>query len=373
MIRLSPLAFQKIITAVNFNAWEVGFYGITEPDDVTAIVDVFMPEQQCNAGRNEFDEQSVSEYVAGYLKTGYHMRQLTTVWIHTHPGSGMPTPSSFTGGAQVGDVQMFDRMMKHGGQVGIMLIATKDSMKAWLRVKPVAGLKRSLETEEKVEIDWSMDCVNRFSYKRWKKRHSKVVTFLAPPVVTHAGSYGYGVGGHNVNHIPASPINEQCTECRVFKSKAGVVKRKCINAGCSNETKAICWECHIGNDRLCYSCFLASLEADSKEQEDKESVAIVDADGRVLDREDPTCEYDCVRCYLNACSARMEEYDPAVDCIGECDTCTEPWCYSRDATPAHMNCHGGCTMCTLNKTCEYCIDLDEIEAEGTTDGQEQGN
>ena len=329
MIHISPLAYQKIVTAQGFKTWEVGFYGITDDDDITRIHDVFMPEQECHDSRNEFNEMSVSNYAASYLKKNYSMRQLLSVWIHTHPGKGKPAPSK-------DDREMFDRMMEQCGNVGLMMIASENDMVGWLRVKPIKGLKRTLESVEEVTIDWTMDTVSVFRYEKWKKRHDTVVTLLPVAYVAPTGSSNY----------------RKCPRCSSWKPQVG--EARCSMSTCYTTIGTVCQECRDVMGNRCMPCYTEHLCG-----KNKDAIAL---DGPV---EVTTCNGVCAKCKLEECSIRLEDYAPSEYCDTKCVDCYETFCYDRDDIPSTMNCGGTCGYCLDADACEFALSevIEEAEAE----------
>jgi hypothetical protein len=342
---MSPLAYQKIITANDFKSWEVGFYGITDDDDITRIHDVFMPEQKCHTGRTEFDEKSVSQYVAGYLKNDFSMRQLLSVWIHTHPGNGVPAPSN-------DDWDTFNRMMDHCGNVGMMMICTKKHMKAWIKARPIKGLKIKLECTRDVEIDWTMNTLAKFNYERWKTRHERLVTELEAPakVVTVPANVivpNHHIGGTN------TAVHSKCMKCHTWK--ADVTTRMCREVNCRLWCKDICWECYQKQDYKCVLCW----EEDNTVI-DTTDVEVTGDNSLAFAELEVGCDNNCICCPALECDNRTEEYDASEDCEGECCLCSEPNCEGRDAVPHHIDCKGLCDTCSELMNCEYVL-LDKVK------------
>jgi proteasome lid subunit RPN8/RPN11 len=348
---MSPLAYQKVVTAIDFNSWEVGFYGITDDDDVTRIHDVFMPEQECNDARNEFDDASVNEYVASYLKRKYSHRQLTTVWIHTHPGSGKPIPS-------LDDRDMHKSMLEYGGDIAIMIIATKTHIKAWLKANTPKGLDRVVESEEDVEVDWTMNTIGKFRLDKWKKRHAQVVTHLAPPaVVVHSGSAS----------------QRKCPRC--FQWKPALQYRSCSNVSCSVSLLDYCQVCREATGMRCMLCctneqlvreaqarrnsggiynphLMGPVHDDELTEEDITAVEDVKDDSYTSVQ----CDHYCAMCPDATCEARSTPYDASDWCDAKCESCDEVYCYERTDLWTGMDCEGHvCDTCEYADRCEYSL------------------
>ena len=347
MIRLSPLAFQKIVTAQSFKSWEVGFYGMTLENDVTRVVDVYMPKQKCNDGRNEFDDKDVGSYVGKYLKKGYTHRQLTAVWIHTHPGAGEPRPSK-------DDTDMFNTLCESGGNINIMVIATKDKIKAWVKCR-IDGWPDVVESEEEVKVDWSLDSREKFTLKRWKKAHDNRVTELPAPVYNNSFS---GNGPVNIHRNMGFNTSRQCHKC--FGFKANVTDRICRNTGCDHKTN-YCWDCYTSSDGLCISCRQKAIEETHKgpkeptvqARADDRDVCPVFGDGR-----------QCSDCNTIGCGTRKEEYVDIDNCEEDCSACLVEYCYRRSDIPDHFNCGiDGCDTCAEYHTCAFsaCREAEDVD------------
>jgi hypothetical protein len=348
---MSPLAYQKIITANDFKSWEVGFYGITDDDDITRIHDVFMPEQKCHNGRTEFDEKSVSQYVAGYLKNDFSMRQLLSVWIHTHPGNGVPVPSQ-------DDWDTFNRMMNHCGNVGMMMISTKNHMKAWIKAKPIKGLKIKLECTRPVEIDWTMNTLAKFNYDRWKARHERLVTELHVPAKVITIPAHISVNNHHIGNT-LTGAHKKCLSC--FTWKQDVTTRNCREIDCRLWAKDICWDCYTKQNYKCVLCWDEDSKAISRLTDIPVDDVTVDDQLSFEQIERPTdCDAVCIDCPALECDNRTDEYDASNDCEGNCEVCSEPNCEGRDTVPHHIDCKGLCDTCSELMNCEYVL-LDKVK------------
>jgi hypothetical protein len=319
MIYLSPLAYQKIITARDFNGWEIGFYGITDADDITRINDVYMPVQECDTGQTEFDDKDVNEYVTKYTKSGYSMKQLLSVWIHTHPGNGIPKPSGH-------DNETFGDILGMGHS-GIMIICSNNHIKAWLQVSNIAGLKESITVEQDVEIDWKMDSGQKFIYENWKKRHTRVVSLLPTKWQKEQMErenalaerpapkfHGFGYDG-----------SDQCPLC--LKS---MTYNPCYQCDTCHKIINACYSCWILDDRLCNDCLAKSL---NEFEAEKDKI------------KDTNCDGYCENCRVSECKSRTVDYDPAQECDGDCGMCETEKCEMRDAHPAFGDCFGYCEDC----------------------------
>jgi hypothetical protein len=357
MIYLSPQAYHKIKTAIEFSTWEVGFYGVTEDDDITRVLDVYMPIQKCNDHRNEFDDADVNRYVANQLKKGLTHRQLTSVWIHTHPeasvGRAVPLPSK-------DDKEMHEAMVECGVGVSVMIILTKSAIKAWVKAK-VPGLKRVIESEEDVNVDWLMDAPEKFRVDKWRKRYERVVSHLEPePVVPVVAS---GSGG----------THRKCIKCHCWRPSQPY--SPCSEQKCYLGVGDICEDCRAimgGRCSACYEKYIFIREAnkalcgnkaqprlpliDTQGYEltvDDPPVESVHPDNPPANKDNPDCDNRCYACPMDPCPERYEEYDPSAECDADCCNCIETFCLERDQVPSDCRCLGNCANCSVTERCEW--------------------
>lgn len=72
---------------------EVGFFGVSHPDDPFSVVDLIMPKQQCTGATVAFDPDDVADIAARLAGDKIFPDRWQRIWIHTHPG-GSAHPSA---------------------------------------------------------------------------------------------------------------------------------------------------------------------------------------------------------------------------------------------------------------------------------------
>ncbi len=83
-----PIKIQSMIA----HPTEVSAFGICEGDPLN-VVDLLIPKQDCSVGHTRMDDDDLAEETVRLAKDGTQPLMCTHVWIHTHPGGGIPTPS----------------------------------------------------------------------------------------------------------------------------------------------------------------------------------------------------------------------------------------------------------------------------------------
>jgi hypothetical protein len=157
-LQLSLTAQRKIMLALDFSKNEVSFYGITDADDNLIVEDLFLPEQTVSTCSVDIDDMSVAKWTCEMAEAGYLPRQLSRVWIHTHP-SGV-TPSGT-------DEATFNKILGLS-DVAVMVIVDKaGTIGAWLQINNTIGLCEPVRCKIPVEIDWT-DAAD-FSVKDFKE------------------------------------------------------------------------------------------------------------------------------------------------------------------------------------------------------------
>jgi hypothetical protein len=91
-LRLSPLAWLKLLLFLHAGETEVGFFGICAEDDLLYVQDLAVPKQKVSAVTVCFDDQSVADHFEDCADAGIQPSRCGRLWIHTHPGFS-PNPS----------------------------------------------------------------------------------------------------------------------------------------------------------------------------------------------------------------------------------------------------------------------------------------
>jgi hypothetical protein len=299
MIKISPLAWAKIVSAQSFRDWECGFWAITELDDACKIVDVYMPVQECNRVRTEFDDDSTNEFISTHLERGYQMRQLSRIWIHTHPGKGVPEPSPH-------DEETFSAILGCSDFSG-MIIFSEDRVKAWIQCT-APGFNDFIRVPQDVICDWTMDIRSKFKVAKWEKLHSERVSELVEEKKETAIETVSRCG------FRYEAPDDVCDSCGKVIGNTGYYS-------CSVCKTLVEWcaECHNARDGICDVCY--SVRAQSLGNSDSYAQEVV------------TCLGFCQACRLVACDLRREPFDQEeYDCMQaetQCERCISRTCKHR--------------------------------------------
>jgi hypothetical protein len=152
-VSFTPRAWSKIMLAQHaVEDKEVGFFGISDPEDLLLITDVWMPSQEIGGASVEFDDDSIADGVEKFAAEGIYPVRCTRVWIHTHPGMAC-VPSST-------DETTWDELFG-GSSWGAMVIVNDDDGKEnYARVcrsEDSLGPRLSVKTPVEVEFLASFD------------------------------------------------------------------------------------------------------------------------------------------------------------------------------------------------------------------------
>lgn len=168
-IKFTPTAYAQILRVCQEAETEIGFWGITDPDNPLLIVGLHMPKQACTVASCSFDETGIGESVEELSKLGLHVSQYGRVWIHTHPGNS-PNPSGK-------DEQTFSEDFK-GKPFAVMMILAKGGQ-WYARAKWDGSNVPLLSREIDVSVCW--DCEFEGSdWLEWTNELSEKVTEPAP-------------------------------------------------------------------------------------------------------------------------------------------------------------------------------------------------
>ena len=91
-LRLSPVAWAKLLCLRDLGETEVGGFGITAADDLLYVEDILLVRQVCSSISVVFDDYSVADFFDRQVDAGRRPEQVGRLWVHTHPGS-CPNPS----------------------------------------------------------------------------------------------------------------------------------------------------------------------------------------------------------------------------------------------------------------------------------------
>ncbi|KKN65992.1 hypothetical protein LCGC14_0475840 [marine sediment metagenome] len=92
-LRFSQLCWMKLTHLRDKTQNEIGFFGITDKDDLLLVKDVVVVKQEVSQASANFDDNGVADYFDDCVDKGLKPEQFGRIWIHTHPTFG-PSPSS---------------------------------------------------------------------------------------------------------------------------------------------------------------------------------------------------------------------------------------------------------------------------------------
>jgi hypothetical protein len=151
-LRLSPLAWLKLLLFLHAGDTEVGFFGICAADDLLYVEDLAVPKQKVSAVTVCFDDLSVADYFEDCAEAGIQPARCGRIWIHTHPGSS-PEPSSV-------DEETFSRVFGSCDWAVMAIVARGGDCYARLSFSAGPGGSTIIP----IEVDWrrlSHDLVER--------------------------------------------------------------------------------------------------------------------------------------------------------------------------------------------------------------------
>lgn len=87
VLLFSPAAWRKLEYLRDKGDTEIGGFGVTNPNDRFKIEHFYMVKQRASSAWVEFDDEGVMNYTVWMCKSGWQPKDITRVWIHTHPGN----------------------------------------------------------------------------------------------------------------------------------------------------------------------------------------------------------------------------------------------------------------------------------------------
>jgi len=141
-LRLSPLAWLKLRLFLHAGDTEVGFFGISHPEDLLYIQDLAVPKQSTTCVSVSFDDVSVADYFDDCTDAGIMPARCGRIWIHTHPGVS-PEPSSV-------DEETFARVFGKCDWAVMAIVAREGATYARLSFSAGPGGNVPIP----IEVDW---------------------------------------------------------------------------------------------------------------------------------------------------------------------------------------------------------------------------
>lgn len=89
VLKFTPFAWGKLVSLNNISTCEIGAYGISDPDDLLVVKDIYLPQQTVSGVEVKFDDEGIQDYYEEQvLIYGRHPREFARIWIHSHPWHG---------------------------------------------------------------------------------------------------------------------------------------------------------------------------------------------------------------------------------------------------------------------------------------------
>lgn len=92
-LRFTANAWAKLVYLCHRGETEIGGFGITAPDDLLLVDELYLPQQQTTPVTVAFNDESVADFFDEQVVAGRRPEQFGRIWIHTHPGN-CPNPST---------------------------------------------------------------------------------------------------------------------------------------------------------------------------------------------------------------------------------------------------------------------------------------
>ncbi len=175
-------AYQKLKHICEKVKTEVGCYGISSPDNVLRVEDIYIPKQAADSMYNDFDVDDVADYMEKMFDEGLQPFQCTRIWIHTHP-AGIASPSGT-------DNDTFARSFGECN-FSLMVILPK-SGKFYCRIQyKIAEFFHCFEIPVEVDSDSAFNTKIR---KGWLDEAEDKITEIKPNIIV-SGNNRFGFGG----------------------------------------------------------------------------------------------------------------------------------------------------------------------------------
>ncbi|QDT66652.1 MPN domain-containing protein [Calycomorphotria hydatis] len=92
VLRFTPYAWAKLLFLREAIDVEVSGFGITSPEDLLFVEEIFLVPQTGSVAFTSMDDGGVADYFDTQVELGRNPAEFGRIWIHTHPGR-CPQPS----------------------------------------------------------------------------------------------------------------------------------------------------------------------------------------------------------------------------------------------------------------------------------------
>lgn len=190
-LRFSPIAWAKLIYIRDLGNTEVGFFGISDIDDMLCVKDIAVIKQKASTVTIDFDTDWLVNWYDDQRDLGLQPVQYGRIWIHTHPASSA-TPSST-------DEKTFADTFE-GYSWAVMAIVARGG-ETYARLKCLQPTE--FEIEISVVVDYSLS-FDASKHEEWKKEYEELVK---KEVWTYPNTVYYGEYDGASGKLYTSPKN----------------------------------------------------------------------------------------------------------------------------------------------------------------------
>ncbi|KKN91206.1 hypothetical protein LCGC14_0220740 [marine sediment metagenome] len=162
-LRISPLAFAKMIFWRDCGDTEVAAYATTHTDDPLFITDFRLIKQECTNITFDIDKNDLAEDVEHTLDDGLCPWMTHNILCHTHPGCS-PLPSH-------NDEENFKKAFSHPNWAIMLIIAENGETYCRLKINTAPGVEKLL----KVSVDFSQE-FEASNHQSWDTEYKSKVT-----------------------------------------------------------------------------------------------------------------------------------------------------------------------------------------------------
>ena len=232
-MRITPLAYQKLVWFMRRGNTEVTGFGLLDAEEKDLIIDFNLVKQTCSTCTIDMDKEGMAEYVQHmYEKYEISPAQCFRIWIHTHPGNSN-TPSGT-------DEEQFKELMEQYPWFVMMIMAQDESIYCRLGHKInneaveniLDGAYRTILLN--VEIDWTVACPT-IDFEELEAQYNEFVS-----VKTFQTKKTHYYGGHTSQHQHQPSLWEQNYEEIDWTGRNSVTQQ--LPGECKNDIEEVDWE-----------------------------------------------------------------------------------------------------------------------------------
>jgi len=131
-------------------------FGITQGADVLSVLDLRLPTQEVSGGSADIDGDALGEYMERCAADGIEPINCARVWVHSHPFSDNPGPSTI-------DDHALDSELADSDWIAMIIVGKTGEGNAWLSLQRPFRLRVSIP----VLVDWALP-FDGFNLQAWR-------------------------------------------------------------------------------------------------------------------------------------------------------------------------------------------------------------